>query len=370
MSHHPPNPPPDPPEPRLSDADMRVLDFLAEHGFDASRVHLLPEADRPRAMALVRQMQVLDHYPAEGADDALVDATLARIDRWEAANAEAHRLPSRRMGAFRIPDFVGIAALVVVGVGVLVPVVSRVRAQGLVTACGDNLRSVHGALGQYASQHDGLLPATASIADVGSLFSSWGRPGRAAAPAPVPAERRIATGAAMQPPQPMQQMQVEFRTPTSVTRIRFSIPDWSRQNHSDHLAHLARTGFCGPAELTCPACASGGPCFAYRVPVRGERFALDGPGRCVVVADANPLVEAHRRRWPIDSRIRSSLNHGETGQNMLFDDGAVEWRTTPLLELPAGGAPDNIWVPRDSLGRERVDLGAWPTVPTDNFVAQ
>ena len=364
MSHHPPNPPPDPREPRLSDADMRVLDFLAEHGFDASRVHLLPEADRPRAMALVRQMQVLDHYPAEGADDALVDATLARIDRWEAANAEAHRLPARRMGAFRIPDFVGIAALVVVGVGVLVPVASRIRAQGLVDACGNNLRSLHGALGQYASQHDGLLPATASIADVGSLFSSWGRPARTAVPARQPVE---AQPTALPP---MQQMQVEFRTPTSITRIRFSIPDWSRENHSDQLAHLARTGFCGPEQLTCPACASGGPCFAYRVPVKGERFVLDGPGRGVVVADANPLVDAHRRRRPVDSRIRSSLNHAETGQNMLFDDGAVEWRTTPLVEVPAGGELDNIWLPRDSTGHERVDLGAWPTVPTDNFLAQ
>jgi hypothetical protein len=37
---------------------MRVLDFLAEHGFDASKVQLLAAEDQPRAMALVRQMQV------------------------------------------------------------------------------------------------------------------------------------------------------------------------------------------------------------------------------------------------------------------------------------------------------------------------
>ena len=76
------NPPDQPSElptgPSLSDADMRVLDFLAEHGFDASRIELLPEADRPRAMALIGQMQVLDHYPTESAEDSLVDATMDR----------------------------------------------------------------------------------------------------------------------------------------------------------------------------------------------------------------------------------------------------------------------------------------------------
>ncbi|MFM9170112.1 MAG: hypothetical protein ACKOTD_08330, partial [Phycisphaerales bacterium] len=84
--------------PILCDADLRVLDFLAEHGFDASRVNLLPEADRPRAMALIRQMSVLDAYPADGGDDSLVDATLARI----AAHDEAVDA-SRRIGFARPP---------------------------------------------------------------------------------------------------------------------------------------------------------------------------------------------------------------------------------------------------------------------------
>ena len=66
----PPLPPPRG-EPTLSDADMRVLDFIAEHGFDASRVNELPEADRPRAMALIRQMGVLDAYPADDAGDGV-----------------------------------------------------------------------------------------------------------------------------------------------------------------------------------------------------------------------------------------------------------------------------------------------------------
>jgi hypothetical protein len=192
MTDPPTDRPPGSGEPQLTDADMRVLDFLAEHGFDASRVHLLPEADRPRAMALVRQMQVLDHYPADTADDTLVDATLARIDRWEAASAEARRLEPRRIGAFRLADLIGIAAVLMVGTAVLVPVARSVRANGLANACRANMRTVGTALASYAAGHDGLLPATASIADIGSLFGRRRTPRPGAPTAPRADSRRSA----------------------------------------------------------------------------------------------------------------------------------------------------------------------------------
>jgi hypothetical protein len=94
---------------------MRVLDFLAEHGFDASKVQLLAAEDQPRAMALVRQMQVLDVYPTDVSDSALVDATLARIDRWEAASEASMRVQSGRLRNFRLSDFISVAALILVG---------------------------------------------------------------------------------------------------------------------------------------------------------------------------------------------------------------------------------------------------------------
>ena len=57
------------------------------------------------------------------------------------------------------------------------------------------------------------------------------------------------------------------------------------------------------------------------------------------------------------------------GQNMLFSDGSVEWHTSPLVG-DGTGAMDNIWLPRDSRGVERIDLQAWPTQPRDTFVTQ
>ena len=367
MTQPPPNQPPDPGGPRLSDADMRVLDFLAEHGFDASRVDLLPEADRPRAMALIRQMQVLDHYPADGADDSLVDATLARIDRWEAANEESRRFQPRRGAAFRLSDLIGIAAVLMVGTAVLVPIVRSVRENGFANGCRANMRTMGTALANYASQHDGLLPATASIADFGSFLGSR----RAAAPAgpagtgrmpaeAAPGARRMqAVGAPLT---------VDVRTPGSWTRLRVQFVQWHALDHSSNLGPLVTGQYCSAGDMACPACASGSPCFAYQVPRRGERFVLDRGFRSVVVADANPLTEANRLGLRA-SHLQSSNNHGQKGQNMLFSDGSVEWHTTPLLPDGSNEA-DNIWLPRDSAGRERVDLQAWPTHARDTFVTQ
>ena len=370
MTDPPTDRPPGSGEPQLTDADMRVLDFLAEHGFDASRVHLLPEADRPRAMALVRQMQVLDHYPADTADDTLVDATLARIDRWEAAAAEARRIEPRRIGSFRLADLVGIAAVLMVGTAVLVPLARSMRESGLANACRANMRSIGTALASYASQHDGLLPATASIADLGSLFA---RPGRAPAarqspdaPAAPLSWRDDAAGGRLEAVGAP--MQVDVRTPHSWMRIRIQRVEWHAFDHSENLSPLVAGQFCGAGDLACPGCATGQPCFAYRVPVRGERFMLDRGFRSVVIADSNPLTEAGRLGLRA-SHLQPSSNHGQSGQNMLFSDGSVEWHTSPLIG-DGTGAMDNIWLPRDSQGVERIDLQAWPTQPRDTFVTQ
>jgi hypothetical protein len=54
---------------------------------------------------------------------------------------------------------------------------------------------------------------------------------------------------------------------------------------------------------------------------------------------------------------------------MVFSDGAVEWHTSPFMTTPAGSM-DNIWLPRDSSGREQRDMRSWPSASTDNFVTQ
>jgi hypothetical protein len=54
---------------------------------------------------------------------------------------------------------------------------------------------------------------------------------------------------------------------------------------------------------------------------------------------------------------------------MLFSDGSVEWRLSPMI-VTGQGLVDNIWLPREDHGRDRLELRSWPTAPEDNFVAQ
>jgi hypothetical protein len=244
------------------------------------------------------------------------------------------------------------------------------RESSLANACRANMRSIGTALASYASQHDGLLPATASIADLGSLFRGSGRatPTRTTPVAPTtqPSWSNDGTGGRLEAVGAP--MQVDVRTPHSWMRIRIQRVEWHAFDHSENLGPLVTGQFCGAADLACPACAAGQPCFAYRVPVRGERFMLDRGFRSVVIADSNPLTEAGRLGLRA-SHLQPSSNHGQSGQNMLFSDGSVEWHTSPLIG-DGTGAMDNIWLPRDSQGVERIDLQAWPTQPRDTFVTQ
>jgi hypothetical protein len=81
------------------------------------------------------------------------------------------------------------------------------------------------------------------------------------------------------------------------------------------------------------------------------------------------MIEDHRLGRPTDRRALNSRNHSEAGQNMLFSDGSVEWRLSPMI-VTGQGLVDNIWLPREDHGRDRLELRSWPTAPEDNFVAQ
>jgi len=356
--------PPDPGAPRLCDADLRVLDFIAEHGFDASKVNLLPEEDRPRAMALIRQMGVLDAYPDDHSDDTLVDATLARIDRFESTLAESRRIGSGRQGAFRLADFVGIAAVLFLALGVIVPLAAGVRQQSLSTRCGNHLRAVHGALDAYAGDHAGDLPMAASIGDFAGLFSPSPSP-RTVRPMPP------AAPPALDPTRPQVVTSVTFFGPGGQVMIRWGAPTWAEANHSANLAPLLSGDYCAASELRCPACAEGRPCFAYRVPGENGRFRLATQRPTVVLADANPLAEHMRRGHHPVHRMANSRNHGEQGQNLLFSTGVVEWKSSPvLMDASGNGELDNIWIPHEDFGPAPLRMRARPRAEADNFVTQ
>jgi hypothetical protein len=281
--------------PSLSAADQAALDRLIDRAFEAQAGE---GEDAAREQAVLEVLRALDAYPVEASDPSLVDATLARIDaaeREQAARLRLDRAPRRRTAW---ADLGGIAAVILIAAGVAWPMLGRMRASALQSSCANNLRAMGAGLSTYANDHRDFLPVTAGLS---SLLS----------------------------PNP-------------------STLDWNTYEHSGNLVAMANKGYCSMSAMQCPACASGTPHkhFAFRMPASDRPFRLKVVARGALVADANPALELRRAGKPAGSNM-ASWNHAQSGQNVLFGDGAILWLNSPEVD------GDNLFLPR---GVHRADL--------------
>lgn len=274
--------------PRLDADDAAALDRLVERGFAAADGDG-EEARRERAV--LEALRMLDAYPVEPSDPSLIDATLARIDAAERERAERMRLERAPQRSARWADIGGIAAIMLLAAGVTWPALARMREASLKTACANNMRAMGAGLTSYARDHRDFLPMAAGL---GGLTA----------------------------PQP-------------------SSLDWNTYQHGGNLVALANQGYCGMQQVQCPACAAGAPHhhFAFRMPAADRAFRLTVIGRGALVADANPAIELRRAGRAVGPSL-SSWNHAQSGQNVLFGDGALLWLTRPEVD------GDNLYLPR------------------------
>lgn len=287
---------------RLSDDDARVLDRLVEAQFDLTALGDLPAADRVRAERIVSQLGLLQAYPDEGVldDDALLDATMARIDRDGAARSSRMRIDPERSAPvgrrFRMPDLVAAASIAILAAVVLVPLVNWRNARALDLRCDNNMRLIAEGIASYTQNFNGTMPMTVATASILPDVGSW----------------------------------LGYR-------------------NADNLNPLKTGQYCSEGCLCCPGDHEPGGCYAYQV-VLGERRPQwqNGP-RVAVVGDRNPLVDLKRNGETIASVALNSASHGGRGQNLLFSDGSISFTSSPYLSLPEGAGnanpSDNIWLP-------------------------
>ncbi len=151
----------------LSPEDRRILDTLAESGFAPEAVESLAAVDRARAEKVMGLLRLLDEYPVEPADETLVHATLALIDRHESDRGrrmtidpqEVEAVRSRQRRRLPIPNFVSAAAAILICASVVLPILNSLRQQQLEHKTQDNLRYVTRAVNSYASDFNGTIPA-------------------------------------------------------------------------------------------------------------------------------------------------------------------------------------------------------------------
>ncbi len=282
---------------RLGEEDADALDALVSSGFDPARVpaQLRERARRHRALAdLVTRVPT----PTPSAD--LTERTLASLTRREEPiSIERHR--RRRV---RLSDLVSIAALLLIGASLILPVLGAVRDQQFQTVCSANMMASAMGLSTYAADNRGLLP----VVTAGFGASPW-----------------------------------------------WNVGDPSSSN-SANLFHLAREHYVTLHELACagnrlaPTRMADTTArdwrrldevsYAYRIMRGNTRAQWSAPARFVVMSDRSPVVLRAVRGVAIDPS-ENSPNHAGRGQQILLSDGSAFWLRTPMVT-----SRDNLWLPR------------------------
>jgi hypothetical protein len=159
----------------LSADDVRILDMIAEQGFDESVLEKMDDSDQKRGAAITDLLGLLGEYPIEDASEELVDATVARVRRDETQRLERMRLPEpdskNQMQAdlggrrFHFPDLFATAAMLLLAVGVLWPIMNYARSGRLIMLDRANLNETGQNIALYSSSNNGSTPmeATAGI---------------------------------------------------------------------------------------------------------------------------------------------------------------------------------------------------------------
>ncbi len=274
--------------PELSPQDAALVDALVDSGFHAGAIEGLGQDERRRVQAIANLFELLDDYPVEDADDTLVHATLARIDRHQDDRATRMSFESAREGPrrrIRMPDFISVAAVVLIGASVVWPLATHMRQRAIDTGCSDNLRRMGLAFDAYAADNEGSMP----VARAG-LFSNW-----------FPNYRNV-----------------------------------------ENLQPLFAGGYCSAGDMDCPGHADmHGESYSYKWHLPDHR-SMWGPGRgqlTLALADRNPLVDAFLAAR-VAPPLSLSINHSGRGQNVLASDGRTVWLVQPVV-----GGSDNIWLP-------------------------
>lgn len=297
----------------LSKEDIEALEALLHEGLDPSRVShgLRARAEHQAAILSLLGTQPGTDAATAGADrEAMIQRTLGAVQAGAAEQRGRMTLQPqalRRGRSIRWADFASVAAILLVGAMVLVPMVSSFRESGRRTACNSNFAAAGIGFASYSNDYKDSMPmASASLA--GTPWWFVGKP---------------------------------------------------EQSNSANLYTLAAAKYLPSLEpLTCPGCtcAPRGGCqegsrdwrsmdevsYSFQNLFSTTRPRWNGVGPMVVLADRSPITLGSVKNEP-QNPFANSPNHGGTGQNVLLSDGSAKWMRDPVSV--SGG--DIIWLPRE-----------------------
>jgi len=251
---------------------------------------------------------------------------------------------TKKRRAFTLVELLVVIAIIAILVAILLPVLSGVRERANRLKCATNLRAIGQAMKIYAGDNKGQYPRT--IYHDGSLpyyFYDEAAPDPFRNPSPQVND--VTAGMFLLVRYKMLKLE-SFLCPSSnqeLDRLLSSagqeIPPTERSNFK--LTH-PQSG-----TLSYAFANQYPPTFFYRGSVRDFRHSPSAPGENAIAADRNDGIDRFRTTNPDapreDMRAMNSQNHRSEGQNVLFNDGSVQWCKTPF----AGYARDNIYTHQD-----------------------
>ncbi len=313
--------------PELAPMDAEALDAWMLAG---GRVDRVPAALRERAQKLEGLATLVSRGPEPVVSSDLVDRLMTQVSLLPTERRE--ELQPEVAGRIRMADLMSIAAVLVVGVSVIWPLLSSMRDAHYRTVSSARMAAAGNGMAAYASNYGSLPQASASLAG-----NPWWEVGQNPA-----------------------------------------------HSNSANLFTLARDGFVEIAQLAsptnplAPTSATGRDAsdwgsleevsYSYRNMFGGKNREFDLTPGSALLADRSPIVPPSRRGEAARADA-NSRNFGGRGQHLLFGDGSVVWLTSPVLENG-----DNIWLPgsveRDLARDGRATLSGRETAdgPADAFL--
>ncbi|MEC9373469.1 MAG: hypothetical protein VYC34_06475 [Planctomycetota bacterium] len=296
------------PEPTLAPADAAAFEALVEADWQVDRVPPRQAERAARAVALLSTLETADD-PALFSDDARrdrIDRVMARVEGRARRRMAPAREPFAGRSRFQLRDVISAAAMILIAFGVLWPTITAGRESARRAVCEVGMQNAGLGFSLYASDNRGELPRVEDHARQGR---KWWYVGDA------------------------------------------------KQSHSANLFLLVSMGYTPLSDLSCPGNAQAPinlntngmsdwrtaeeVSYSYQLfPADSQSPKWGGPVRIVVLTDKSPVVDRARRGERFDPEARSH-NHRGHGQNVLFNDGSVEWLTRPVLRNG-----DNVWLPR------------------------
>lgn len=308
----------------LSSEDGQVLDALLALRRAGLSNGPMPADQRERADRVGGVMALLDRSPRKPVPRGLAERTMAAIEHDRAEQRRLSRMSSAggilqgRSGGFSVRQLATTAAMLLMVLSVLLPMLDKGKRDAMITACGQNLAGLGGDLQSFADDHKGSIqPQPPTIFRELSGFAS-----------------RELDGS---------------KVPTARVSL-FILRDQQRID-SDH--------------LSCPSVASDHNASYYN----GQNPIAGGPLRIFlkprpIFADTNPLYRVTPTGLVRDTKIpglTQSKNHDGTGQNVLISDGSVKWTVRPSVYQDNEEQEDNLWLlQRPAKGSDDADVFLTP----------